>query len=287
LCQAQITLAFIQAGKRVRCSLMGSPDPVSLARFLGARLRAHREAGGRRQEELAAAARAVGFSQWTRGTVAMVESGRRRLTLEEFIALPIVLDRLGITATLPELLAADGMITVTSTTRVSVETVRGLLAGRRARILHAEPGTYAVTGLPLSFTLEASTPALEEVRRLWQRGRRRRSLDLATAQGLVLASQGGAERHAAQVLGTTSEVVAILADDTWGRSLTAERDARVNARVGLEDVAAGVDAADRADSGPPVPLATVQAHRGHVTRELIEEIRPAVKPTKTRRRGRT
>jgi transcriptional regulator with XRE-family HTH domain len=272
---------------------MVSPVPVSLARFLGARLRAHREAGGRRQEELAAAARAVGFSKWTRGTVAMIESGRRRLTLEEFLTVPLLLDRLGIAATLSELLGGDGELTLTATTTVSVETVRDLLAGRfdrRTRILRANPGSYAVTGLPLSFAVKASTPALEEVRRLWQRGHRGRSVDLATLQGLLLASQGGAERHAAQVLGTTAGRVAILAEDTWGRSLTAERDARVHARVGLEDVAAGVDdAADRAGSGPPVSRATVQAHRGHITRTLLQELRPNLPPavTKKKKRRRT
>ena len=71
-----------------------------------------------------------------------------------------------------------------------------------------------------------------------------------------LDAQGDAERKAARRLGTTPFDVAKFARHLWGRSLTEKRDALVAERVG----------------GAATPR-TLQAHRGHVTRELLDELR--------------
>jgi transcriptional regulator with XRE-family HTH domain len=63
--------------------------PDVLHRLLGAHLRALREAASRRQEDVAIAARTHGFD-WLQATVAMIERGHRRLSLEEFFALPSI-----------------------------------------------------------------------------------------------------------------------------------------------------------------------------------------------------
>src|SRR5439155_26501278 len=65
---------------------------IQLHQLVGDRVRALRQAAGRRQEDLAAAAREYGFD-WVRGTVASIEAGQRRVTLEEFLALPTILTR--------------------------------------------------------------------------------------------------------------------------------------------------------------------------------------------------
>src|SRR5215470_12288661 len=73
-----------------KCSTVFAMDkPLSLHQVLGRRLRKLRTASGRLQEDVASAARAWGFD-WQRGTVAMIELGRRRVTAEELLALPAI-----------------------------------------------------------------------------------------------------------------------------------------------------------------------------------------------------
>lgn len=64
-----------------------------------------------------------------------------------------------------------------------------------------------------------------------------------------------AEARAARTLGVTPAKVLELAGELWGQTLSEERDERV---------------AERAD--PDASPRTVQAVRGHVTRELIQEL---------------
>lgn len=71
---------------------------------------------------------------------------------------------------------------------------------------------------------------------------------------------GDAEQMVARRLGVPVAAVVAAALGTWQRGLTEERDAR---------------AAERAGSG--ATPRTVQAARGHVTRELYREIAPAIK----------
>jgi hypothetical protein len=82
-----------------------------------------------------------------------------------------------------------------------------------------------------------------------------------------------AERHAARRLRVKAETVVTAAQARWGRSLTDERDARVSEGEARLSAALRDDVARRR-----------QALRGHVTRALLEELRPLVKPTKKRRR---
>src|SRR5258707_11551520 len=80
----------------------------ALATLLGQRLRALREGGGKRQEDLAAAARGHGLS-WSRATVAAIETGRRRLSVDELLLLPVALNRLAVGRT-GEASAAGGLL---------------------------------------------------------------------------------------------------------------------------------------------------------------------------------
>ena len=75
------------------------------------------------------------------------------------------------------------------------------------------------------------------------------------------ASALEAERKAGKRLGVAPEIVGALSVARWGRGLSDERDARVAAAV------------DRASEWDP---RRIQALRGHVTRVLLEELRPAL-----------
>ena len=251
-------------------------QPVPLAKLIGTRLRELRERAGVRQEQIAASARQAGFQGWTQATVAAVESGRRRLSLEEFLVLPTILEWAGVGQIPLADLLSDGLAALSphavvgAGTAVSAETLRAMLSGRAAVDMPQTPKRL-------------DTPKTQEVRRGFGVG----DLSPERVYRVALASQGGAEVHAARVLGCSPLAVALAAERTWRRSLTEERDARVNQRVGLDDFAAGVDAADRRGLAHPVSIATVQAHRGHVTRDLIEQLRPVVKAvTSKKRRGK-
>jgi hypothetical protein len=69
------------------------------------------------------------------------------------------------------------------------------------------------------------------------------------------SSKGGAERKAARALGTLAGPIGPASYLLWGRSLTQERDARLS------------DGETRGSSR------SMQARRGHVTRQLIIELR--------------
>jgi DNA-binding XRE family transcriptional regulator len=80
-----------------------------------------------------------------------------------------------------------------------------------------------------------------------------------------------ADQKAAASLRVSVTKVQKLAQQTWGHDLTTEREARISKRVGGQDV----------------PLRSLQALRGHVTRELLDELRPLLKKSrKPRRKGR-
>lgn len=75
---------------------------------------------------------------------------------------------------------------------------------------------------------------------------------------LVFLGRREAERHAARKLGQEPDQVVWIAYQLWGHGLTEEREARLAGRVEDED---------------PRRL---QALRGHVTRELLTELRQAM-----------
>jgi transcriptional regulator with XRE-family HTH domain len=79
-----------------------------------------------------------------------------------------------------------------------------------------------------------------------------------------------AEQKAAASLGITPTEVQQLAQKVWKQDLTTERDARVSERIGEKVVSAQ----------------SLQALRGHVTRQLLNEIRPHIKPKRAKKRSK-
>lgn len=238
-------------------------QPVPLSQVLGARVRQIREAKGLLQEDVAAAARGAGFA-WARGTVAMLESGRRRLTLEEFFSLAQILEAAGAgDLWLEDLVPAEGIVFLSPLVGTATNVLRAMLRGesRLGGTQHSDD-IGPVREAP-------EIPGTAEARALWRRAwpRSRPEDDPGTLYKVALASRGDAEIKAARGLRVSPVVVALAAESRWSRSLTEERDARV------------------ADHGN-VSARTTQALRGHITRQLLDELRPLVKNI-AKKKGRT
>lgn len=183
---------------------------------VGERLRAWRESAGLLQEDIAREARNCGLD-WKAATVGVIETGRRNVTLDEFLRLPLIVTAFGDdhldSATADYFLGPYAPLLNPSPE-----------AGDRDRLLAIALRVYSERNVPLE-----------------------------------VEAQGQAERYAAQALGISEYDIPSLARELWGRSLTAERDARAQE-------AAGDDAAAR----------SIQAHRGHVGRQLLAELRSKV-----------
>lgn len=195
---------------------------------IGRRVRAMREETGRSQDDLADAARRAGLD-WTRASVASLETGRRGLSAEELILLPLALHYLdGRSHTIAELLEGGPNQVGLPTAAHGTAFLRRLLSGGDAAEANAFERQMSETG--------------------WG--------DQSDKDFVTYMAAREAERHVARALGLRAETVAVKALRRWNRGLTEEREARVQER-------AAKDASSR----------SVQAVRGHVTRELIQELR--------------
>jgi transcriptional regulator with XRE-family HTH domain len=246
----------------------------SLSAVIGRELKTLREAGGLRQEQLAAEARRFGLS-WTRATVAAIELGRRQLSIGELLLLPELLGRAGagwgydVSDLIP---ADDRPVLVAGVITAPASAVRARFADtdedsdeRGARLTAAEfkpprphEASAAVT-LPRAWLLDVlRVKRLEDVpERFWAQ--------------VGLEAAGDAERKAAASIGVPPLALALAARRRWGQSLTAERDRKV---ANATKPAIRMDPDVARDSQWRRRL---QAIRGHVTRELLDELRALLK----------
>jgi transcriptional regulator with XRE-family HTH domain len=223
----------------------------TLTQAIGERIRDLREATGLRQEDVASSARGRFGLLWTQATVAAIETGKRQLTVEELILLPLLL-----TCELGELLpkvdphAKDEWIALTPQTDVRARVIRNVLNG------------MARDSSPLDIE-----SAVDQ--------RRRKSIPtfLTNDQELRLRqlrneAASDAAIKAAQRLRITPLEIAEVARGLWRRSITEERDARIAERIQGEEPR------------------TVQALRGHVTRALLDELRAILKSKRKPKKGK-
>lgn len=225
-------------------------EHYTLGRAVGEQLRTIREREGWRQEEVADLARETGLTWWRPGTVATLESGHREdLTFSEAVLLAVALD-----------LHPGELIPATST---PIELSEGAYApGEDLRRLLLEEGdrdrTYGLTTLynfnvPTIRDRIATAKERNQLRQLWPNASREQT------DRVLRGRFGEAERKAAARLDTDPLTIAVAAVKVWGQTLAEERDARLDPEVLRE--------------ASPTRLRTF---RGHVTRELLEELRPAV-----------
>ena len=175
-----------------------------------------RSTAGWSQDEVASRGWRIGLP-WTRSTITALEGGRRSLSISELVLLALTLE-----TSVTELLAGRGYVELGDGSELPLTDVRDVLGGDRD---------------------------MAAVRKRIRQGRHQKY------QRAMQAVSGEAEQKAARSLGVTSQTIAEAAFDLWGRSLTEERDAKVD------------------KEGPNLASArSVQALRGHVTRRLVSEI---------------
>lgn len=217
-------------------------------------MRALRDAHGVTADTIADHARRLGL-QWQRSTVASIETGKRRLTGEELLLMPLVLSMaLPVAVNLRELL--DEEISMTADVVMTPTGFRQLLAEKTTSIY----GGYKLQRELPSKAPGQRTPSVDVWRRieqLWPQVHGAREFDLERLRAVERSAAGEAEHNAARTLGCTALDVSAISYRLWGRGLTAERDRRVE-----EETAPG-------DSP-----AAVRVRRGHVTRALVEKIAP-------------
>ena len=102
----------------------------------------------------------------------------------------------------------------------------------------------------------------------------------ATLDKAVYAARGAAEVKASEALHCSALEIALVSEYLWGRSLTEEREARVWARSWQ------VPGITRPLRGTEGPARTTQAVRGHITRALLQELRPHLAGGKRRPKAR-
>lgn len=220
-------------------------EPLSFGVALGHRLRQVREGTGRTAAEVAAASKRLGLG-WDRSTVARIELGQRQVTAPELLVMTVLYG-----VSVADLLPTED-VRLTETVTATADGLRDHLSrGGLGRGVHVE-------GLR-----EEVMAGLERVKRTFPAIRDRLpgacDWDLIAGAGYVSEE---ATVKAAKRLGATAEEVAVASSQLWGRSLTAERDARVEAM------------------GPAATKAR-QARRGHVTRALLTELAPQVVHVRT------
>lgn len=212
-------------------------DVPTLVSVIGRNLRVWREAQGWTQSEVAYRCRTLG-ADWTQATVSAMEAGNRPLELGEFLVLLVALR-------IPpsDLVAGEGPLRFASTATAPAEAV--------AAIFNEE----AVLGLTPHLVEPVITNALgrafQAPKRIvhdFEARYRHPSFERPPSGQIIAAAEQEAERKAARRLGMTPRALTLAAYALWGRSLTDEREQRVG----------------------PDPN---RARRGHVTRQLIEELR--------------
>lgn len=191
----------------------------------------------------------------------MIESGRRRLTLEEFLALPGILRNAGLgRVELPDLVGTAGHALLSPLSVVSSQALHDVLAGRPAASTtpQAPAGKAPAVGIHDRAIQEAET-----LWRRWAKGRfvHPRDPNPAVLFAVAVESRNDTVVNAARVLRCSPVAVSLAAVLVWeGHLFISERDGRVRQRVGE-----GAGDSRR-----------VQAIRGHVTRVLLAELRPTL-----------
>ncbi len=221
-------------------STLKTVESTDLQTLLKEHIREQRERIGLTKEGLADRARAAGLP-WSHHTVWAIESGRRNVTLGEALLLQVFLD-----TSLDKLLRSSADVVDVDGVPVKGSALPTLVRPPRG------PGDPFAKSAPMQKVL------VKELQRELDRIASKHSLDVTALMKARAWAAASAEKKAAHTLRMSPLELSAAAHSLWGRSLTQERDARV------EDLSRH----DR--SGEHLDL---DARSGHVTRALVAELR--------------
>lgn len=208
-----------------------------------------REGAQIQQESLALVGRQWGVP-WSANTIAQLETGRRHLTVEEWLLLPVIMTQ----ALNPEDdytysdFIPQGMkerIALTARTLCYSDGIVALLKRRGA-----------LTPQDAEFFDRPRTRRLQAIQSLGAKNPRRQAF--ADKEGEGDFSQ--TDYKAARALGVAPNSIIVASMQIWGRLLMEERDNRL-AMAKQESLTSR----------------KAQALRGHITRSLLRELRPALR----------
>lgn len=232
------------------------PDtPVPLRVVVGDRFRAIRDAAGARQQDLSDAAKSLGLATWSRTRIAALERGDKAISAEDLVRLIAMLNIVSKRRVdVAELFDDPRLVEVSASVFIPARKISAVLCG-------------GVEGQVTRHLLISQ----EFQRELWDTPERaaaaKRASGLLAAAGRKSLPTVGETRSLAQGMGEADERARrdldmaeypfeMLCLILWGRSLSAERDARL------------IDAGSTEGSA-----SSVAARRGRVTRELLTEAR--------------
>jgi transcriptional regulator with XRE-family HTH domain len=213
---------------------------------IGQRVRELRERAGVRQEDLADNARALELP-WNRSRIAALERGEKSISVEDLVLLVALLGTaLNRPVDVAELFDIDESIRLSKAAEISARQLAEVLRG-------GDPGDKVILGGGLP-DIAIDVEAFERTR-----SRRMAVEQLAgTSPSIgdlraIKHSMGEADERARRTLGEVVGVYITICHALWGRSLSAERDARLQSTK--------------------VSPASLAARRGRVTRGLLAEAR--------------
>jgi transcriptional regulator with XRE-family HTH domain len=233
------------------------PEPVQWSRAIGQRIRFHRSRAGRTQAEIALLMRKMGVP-WTKSKETRVEAGDTLITVPE-----LILAAIGLGVPLRELLPKEGTIQLSNEASIEAGALRQLFDGE------AFTPTSRGVSCPLSDLAAQISPKRMSAAVL---------ADLQDIDAVVapyLTERGGPRlleiaygshseptRTIAADLGIDAVVVEAIAHQNYGFGVVEERDRRVDERAPAD-----------------TPRESRSVIRGHVTRELSQEIRSTYEGT--------
>jgi transcriptional regulator with XRE-family HTH domain len=225
---------------------MGDDRVPTLDEVIGRAVKTLREQKKMAQDALARACRRKGL-QWSRSSIAMLEAGRRSCSISELL---IVASALG--APLRLIVSGECLPDRPETVMLTATTAANLAAISEALVSPSDR-----LGLRTAFRIG------------WEIGQEMSAWSIES---------GDADQKAARQLGISTERLMSVAEPLWGRSLTAERERRVNeGPFSTDDHRALVSTDDhRVPSSTEDRQRALRALRGHITRELLRELRAAL-----------
>jgi len=255
---------------------------IDIHTLLAQQIRKIRERRGLRQDDLARLSWDFGLD-WQQDTVASIESGRRKISLEEFLLLPAILE-----AKKEELFPGDCEILLTPKITIDerywTEFFYGYpILSSQQKQAHAEEAKAAAQPLELerhiSFTDEAMESYSGSPVYVVPDSSHLRLDDGGRGAGRGDAPLRDAEIKAARKLGVEGHVIVETAQKLWNRSLPDERDARLRSNSIYNTLTTP-------EGRPIVAKHSLQALRGHITRQLLVELRKEIKPNVTKPKTR-